>query len=422
VLLHLSRALVVTALGGLVAGCATLGDDAGIRVAGDATALEVTWTTAHPWAQQLGRQASQWHLYAQYRNGQQLFEQDLGAAQSRLGEGWRFPLPDVLKRLPEASVCLFIGEMHTGSGLPVRLQTAAGYDTARFRNPAWEARVIDHTRSTERQHQAEALEASARQLADALASARKALHQRGIDSAADCARAPGESQDATAFPARPDDVTPPEQQAATAHRMCVRRARNIRRRLLKSGAPLLDMAEFISQARSQGRFAPGDRLTPLADGFLRDWDIWHEHTGADYVPELGAEDALLPMGEVLLDRLGSWIEAGRHADPAVERQLAGGLLDAYAACVEDVGKQLTVSYEEWQRARIARPLRAQAYAERERTACIGELKHIDDLETAVRAAEDRAHQAKETPGQVAAVPPAPLAGARIGLNEQTCAP
>lgn len=412
-------------LGALVcawlSGCATtnLGGTVGTAVEGEGQAVDFSWIAEHPWAASF-QQAGRFHLYAQYRRDGQPVEEDLGAGRLIAQRQIRFSLPAALRTVPEGPVCLFVGGGRNSAAVPVRAGAGAGGDTARFRYPAWEANV--GTTSARRSDERDVAElgrvipeAERRYRAEA-----EALAALGVRGAEDCGRlaVPSASVDTD-----PKDVVAPGIQASAAQRICVRRARNMRNpEYMRNSDYRIDTYDVVSHHRPAAVEANNpDASRRQAEGrmFVSHWQKWIDQTGVEYVPEVGTSSEFLPLLGTLISSVKDW-NAHRVAYPGTPAPalIVNGILDAYKGCLDDVGKQLSIKYEAWQRTRANKPERDRIYAERKRSECVARVgeqgrmgQRISELRTELAAAQARL---------VAAGTVQPRSAPRRLLNGEAC--
>ncbi|MBL8434695.1 MAG: hypothetical protein JNL99_07135 [Zoogloea sp.] len=384
----------------LVAACGTtsLGSSVGTSVEGEGSNLDFLWMAEHPWAPSF-QQSGRVRLYAQYRQGGQIVEQDLGAGRLVAQRQMRFVLPHSLRGVPDGPVCLFLSPGRNQAAVPVR--TASAGETARFRHADWDGWV---RANSARNNDAQDAETLARVLAEAeqrIASQDKALARYGVRQPADCARM---SVPATAVEANPRDVIAPAQQAAASQRICVRRARNMRNQEYMNPAYRVDIHEAVAQFRPETSLADSARRQADARLFLGHWQKWIDQTGADYTPELGSASELLPFAGTVPPAIKNW-NTHRQTYPGTPapQAVVTGLLDGYKGCLEDVAKQLAVRHEAWQKARSSQPERDRLYAERKRAECSTEFAEQERLKA--RVGELRSELA--------------AARARLGVTETT---
>jgi hypothetical protein len=411
------RCAGVTAMLAALGGCAsgTLGDTAGVQVEGQASSVLVSWDASHPWAAQFQGQATRFRLYAQYRSAGQPLEQDLGPPRPSGTGGWIFELPPSMKAVPESPICLFVSASRTSPSIPVRSRARPGADTARFRFPAWEAKVSGTTRAALGERELAQLTRSVADLEAELERQREPLLKAGVRSPEDCQRLSAGAAPASAE-VIPADVLAPAQQADGTQRVCVRRARNMRR---SPPAYRVDVAEFLSRWMAETPAGANDRARLQAAQFQQHWSRWYERTGVDYTPEVGDPGDRLPTGGVLDEAIVGWNKAGGSGSAEARRGIAAGLLDSYAGCLEDVAKQLKVKHDSWQKAQVNRPLRDRLYAERQQAACVARVNDIGRLNEALNEARSRADAKRgDAPSAPSGAPPAPAG--KVSLNSQDC--
>lgn len=403
-----------------LAGCGTtsLGGNVGTGVEGEGQTVDFSWIPEHPWAGAF-QQSGRLRLYAQYRKDGQPVEEDLGVGRMVAARQIRFVLPRSLRAAPDGQVCLFLSGGRSGGAVPVRGAAGGGGDTGRFRFPAWESGVrAASARSAAERDVAELgrlipdLERQIRTESDALAA-------QGVRQPEDCAhmRVAPSSGDVA-----PPDVIAPGNQAGTAQRICIRRARNMRNAEYMANARYrIDAQEAVSQYRPAQGEGGGDvrHRQEEARMFLGHWQKWIGQTGVEYVPEVGEPSEFLPLLGTFITAVGEW-NVHRQTYPGTPPPpvVVNGILDAYRGCLEDVGKQLTFKYEAWQKARVSQPARDRIYADRKRAECVGrveELKRLDERLGVLRG------QLTEAQGRVASQPDAaaPSSSRRV-LNGETC--
>ena len=407
----------VAALAGLlVAACGTtsLGSSVGTSVEGEGSNLDFLWMAEHPWAPSF-QQSGRLRLYAQYRQGGQTVEQDLGAGRLVAQRQLRFVLPHSLRGVPDGPVCLFLSPGRNQAAVPVR--AASTGETARFRHADWDSWV---RANSARNNDAQDVEALTRVLADAeqrIAAQDKALARQGVKRAEDCARM---NVPTTAVEANPRDVIAPAQQATASQRICVRRARNMRNQEYIRPEFRIDIHEAVAQFRPEAGGADMARRQADARLFLGHWQRWLEPTGADYTPELGSASEMLPLAGTVSLAIKNWnlhrqTYPGTPAPPAV----VTGLLDGYKGCLEDVAKQLAVRHEAWQKARASQPERDRLYTERKRAECSTQAAEQEQLKA--RVGELRAELAAAR-ARLGAAETTPAITARKVLNDASCSP
>jgi hypothetical protein len=404
-----SGAVLASLLGLTACAGPGLGDNAGIAVQGSPDGvLQVAWDAQHPWANQMRQQSARYHLYAQYVSGGRPVEQDLGTASATPdGNGMRFLLPQALKAPPESSVCLFIGGGRASGALPVRLASADGRDTARFRFPAWEAQARLRTTDQLAQREDSALERQIAFIEGQITPMRAALQQAGLQTREDCQRL--HLKNASIGQTTPADVIAPPQQGDKAQQICVRRARNMRINYK------IDLPRMTQGLLADKTLAGNDRRRPLGARFLEQWQAWIDRTGMDYVPEIGPPDETLPLSGTTIEVLKAYMKSGSADDL---REATTGLLDGYAGCLEDVGKQLRVKHEAWDKARRMQPERDRLYLERKQAECTTRFDELARAEQDLQVKRSTLAQ-RQAPNAVAPGSIPPAAGTQI-LNDLTC--
>lgn len=404
----------------LMAGCATgLGTHAGVTVQGEGSTLELAWSPDHPWARQFQSEANRFHVFAQYRIGDQPVEQDLGAG-SLIGTPAvvRFQLPPALRSAPESQVCLFIGRSRAESAVPIRMGPQAAGDTARFRYAEWEAGVRSATVAAQSQRESDALDRSVASIQTETRRVRAVQDQSGIRSAEDCKRL---RPSAVAQESTPNNVVDPSLAGAVAQRICVRRARNMRRSEVFERYRI-DVEEKVASFASDAQQPKSERTKAQLRQFEQQWTRWFDKTGADYRPELGSDLDLLPVVDTVYAAIKAWNNGSQHS-PADRAIIVRGLLDGFDGCLEDANKQLRTQYEAWERARSNKPARDKLYVEWQQASCLNELQNQNKALTALSdaLAEAQTRQAKLQAQQGAAQAPAVLTkpGRKV-LNDEVC--
>lgn len=394
----ISHALLVTTGIAVLAGCAnsSLGDNAGVSVEGQGSRLTLAWESRHPWAAQLRQQAARYHIYAQYRHDSRPVEQDLGVARlDRDGAAMLFVLPDALKAPPESAICLFVSPGRQYASLPVRLTRQTAADTATFRYPAWEVSVTARTRQLFTQREVAMHAQQVSELEQQLQAMQMSLSTIGANAPQDCERLQANGRSDTGD--QPADVIAPDRQAEKAQQICVRRARNVRVNYK------IDLTQLTKSLLADKSLSEQDRRRAIGMLFLQHWHRWFDQTGIDYVPEIGSSSELLPMSKTTVQALRTMVDQADKDSTRREmaaRSAATGMLDGYAGCLEDVGKQLVVKHEAWRIARVNQPERDRLYTERKRAECVARFQEVaqarNDLEEARRRLADKQGEAIAT--------------------------
>ncbi len=372
--------VAIVASGVLLSGCVTtsLGNSVGTSVEGEGTNLDFLWMAEHPWATSF-QQSGRIRLYAQYRRNGQAVEEELGPGRLVAQRQMRFVLPKSLRGVPDGPVCLFLSPGRNQAAVPVRAASAG--ETARFRDADWDSWVRANSARNSDAQEADEL---ARVLTEAerrIAAQDKALARAGVQRPEDCARM---AVPATAVEANPKDIFAPAQQAGASQRICVRRARNMRNQEYIRAEYRVDIHEAVTQFRPEASATEGAQRQADARLFLGHWQKWIDQTGADYTPELGSVGEFLPFAGTVGPAIKNWnIQRKAYPSTPAPPAVVTGLLDSYKGCLEDVGKQVAVKYEAWQRARASQPERDRLYTERKRAECTTQFADQEQLRSRV---------------------------------------
>jgi hypothetical protein len=408
-------ALRLTALGLVLglAGCAAsdLDGNAAVLVSGDATSTEFSWAADHPWVRQFQAQGSRIRLYAQYRSAGQPVEQDLGAGTPVSAAQLRYRLPTTLRAVPDdGAVCLFLSTSRTGAAIPVRLSAKAQGDTARFRNPAWEGQVRTSTRSSLVQRDIDELTQGIAALDRSISGVQQGIAAMRVGSVADCPNA----KRTAARNAQDDEpkVMSMDEIPDGAQRVCVRRARNMR------NAQVVDVPQLVKQFNADQRTPGTARAHELAQKFQQHWAKWLSATGAGYVPEVGRATDTLPTGGALDGQIKQ-LNGNPASAPTLAPLVAMGLLDSYAGCLEDVGKQLRAMRDAQLHEQTNKPMRDQAYAEHVQKQCVANFDQLAKLTVERGEQQSRLVERQEALKQTASGRVAAPSGL-VPLNQLEC--
>lgn len=343
------------------AGCATssVSDSLWTQVTGDGNRIVLRLDPDHPRLRQLANAPI--NLAAD-------FVDDNGTPRTAsLGAGSRadaytrvYPLPDTLNNVPRGEICLYFSPADPRMGaFPIRARAAGGGDTSGFRYPDWEQRAGADTRRRLAERQKTELDAQRAALQRSLPQLQADLERDQIATEEDCAR----RRFSAKADARGRDVVEPAAQAATARRICVRRTRELR---LTSPFSLVDaLAQFKNQL-------PADR-SRQAGQFLADWRTHFDHTGADYVPELGH-----PREPLAVATDAEKLAARPALQPRESLALIGAWLDAYDVCVQDTQHQLGHRHQLWQASQGRSVDRAAAYSDYMAGECRTKVRRLNE--------------------------------------------
>ena len=379
--------LLLTAAATALYGCSTnsIGESASTKVEGLQDSVIFSWQQDHPWSTQFSGQGSRFSLFAQYVANGRPVEQNLGRPSSVSSQQWTFALPRELRSVPESQVCLFFSQSQTSPSIPVRARAAVGGETARFRFPDWEKRVIAATSTSVLEAELKAIDSIVADSKAQLARLKGDLERSGVKSIEDCSRL-ASAVSSTQYESIPADVVPVAMQMDATERICVRRARNMKRFRPEYRADLDVLAEQVS---TDTTVALTERTRSQVRSFLNQWMKWRDRTGPEYTPQLGSPTEGLPTGGVLDEAIKVWNSSAAPKTSASRATITAGLLDAYSGCLEDVSKQLAIRGAAWESARVNRPARDRLFAERRRAQCHSQVSGLEALASSIVEQENQ---------------------------------
>lgn len=399
-------------------GCASggIGDNASTKVEGAQDSIVFSWEPDHPWASQFAEQGSNFSLYAQYVADGNPVEQNLGRPRKTAQQQWVFSLPRDLRTVPQSNVCLFFSHIRSSVSIPLRLKAMPGGDTARFRFPEWEQRVVASTKASKAEGELKAMEALIADSRLELSRLRTDLSRQGITRVEDCNRA-ADTPAVRGDEAPPADVVSPSQQAGAAERICVRRSRNMKR---FRDEYKIDLDVLAEQLVSDTNIAANDQSKLRARAFLTHWAKWRDRTGPEFTPQLGTATEGLPTAGVLDDTIKTWNNTSIPKTTASRQTVAAGLLDAYFGCLDDTGKQLAIRNAAWERSRALRPTRDRLFAERRLEQCQAQVAGIETLAKELAVQEKNLSERKIVASSTERSQPENMGSRPAVLNGYTC--
>ncbi len=393
------RVLVALA-SALLAGCAMLPPafHSYTRIEAEGSTVDFMWSSEHPWGRKF-QMPGRIHLFAEYRSEGRVVNDDLGSGQSSAPRQLRFTLPNRLRQVPDAQVCLFLEDTRTGSEripgglIPVR---APGSETIRFAHTPWTPYVRRNTlewRSTQ-------VERDLRQTEKELSDFRNTCEGARTLPATDCGKEP---TDTAGVP-------------GAAQRLCVARSRDLR--LTSDVTQWVDVHEVARTWVPAAGDPMAARRQAQRRGFLEQYRRWEKETGPYFKPDIAGIGGTLPIGDTLKHAIARWNET-RRTRPAAPPpdELAIGLLDAYDECVANVGKQLAEKRDAWQRCVREQPKRDREYDQHKQRLCRKRLAEWQEALNARRSELERiARQRAELEGK----PIPERASPRHLLNDVSC--